>query len=88
MLLFKNQRINSTKKITEATETETATATSTATATATATSTPQYGFNRGMKEFGELGYEATRAELDDNLIGMDAVKMLSKKEITSGIYHW
>ena len=40
-----------------------------------------------MKEFGELGYEATRAELDDNLIGMDAVKMLSKKDITSDIYY-
>ena len=50
-------------------------------------STPQYEFNRGMKEFGELWYEATRAELDDNLIGMDAVKMLSKKDITSDIYY-
>jgi hypothetical protein len=25
-------------------------------------STPQYGFNRGMKEFGELGFEATMKE--------------------------
>jgi hypothetical protein len=33
-------------------------------------STPQYGFNRGLKEFGELGYEATVKELDDNLFGM------------------
>jgi hypothetical protein len=33
-------------------------------------STPQYGFNRGMKEFGELGLEAAMKELDDNLIGM------------------
>jgi hypothetical protein len=29
-------------------------------------STPQYGFNRGMKEFGEIGYEDTMRELDDN----------------------
>jgi hypothetical protein len=36
-------------------------------------STPQYGFNRGMKESGELGFEATMKELDDNLIGMGAV---------------
>jgi hypothetical protein len=38
-------------------------------------STPQYGFNRarGMKEFGKLGFESTMKELDDNLIGMDAV---------------
>jgi hypothetical protein len=36
-------------------------------------STPQYGFNRGMKEFGELGFDATMKELDDNLIGMGAV---------------
>jgi hypothetical protein len=38
-------------------------------------STPQYGFNRGLKEFGTLGYEATVKELDDNLPGMGAVKM-------------
>jgi hypothetical protein len=27
--------------------------------------TPQYVFNRGMKEFGELGFEATMKDLDD-----------------------
>ena len=32
--------------------------------------TPQYGFTRGMNEFGDLGYKATRSELNDNLIGM------------------
>jgi hypothetical protein len=26
-------------------------------------SSPQYGFNRGMKEFGELGFDATMKEL-------------------------
>jgi hypothetical protein len=39
-------------------------------------STPQYGSNRGLKEFGKLGYEATVKELGDNLLGMGAVKML------------
>ncbi|OEU23519.1 hypothetical protein FRACYDRAFT_233689 [Fragilariopsis cylindrus CCMP1102] len=36
-------------------------------------STPQYGFNRGLKEFGAMGYEATMKELDDNLLGMGAL---------------
>jgi hypothetical protein len=37
--------------------------------------TPQYSFNRGLKEFGTLGYEATVKELDDSLLGMGAVTM-------------
>ena len=48
-------------------------------------STPQYGFNRGLKEFGELGYEATVKELDDNLLGMGAVKMLMPTELNYSI---
>jgi hypothetical protein len=48
-------------------------------------STPQYGFNRGLKEFGELGYEATVNELDDNLLGMGAVKMLKPSEVNKSI---
>jgi hypothetical protein len=48
-------------------------------------STPQYGFNRGLKEFGELGYEASAKELDDNLLGMGAVKMLKPAEINKKI---
>jgi hypothetical protein len=48
-------------------------------------STPQYGFNRGLKEFGELGYQATVKELDDNLLGMGAVKMLKPSEINKTI---
>jgi hypothetical protein len=48
-------------------------------------STPQYGFNRGLKEFGELGYEATVKELDDNLLGMGAVRMLKPTEINRKI---
>jgi hypothetical protein len=48
-------------------------------------STPQYGFNRGLKEFDELGYEATVKELDDNLLGMGAVKMLKPSEVNKNI---
>jgi hypothetical protein len=44
-------------------------------------STPQYGFNRGLKEFGELGYQATVQELDDNLLGMGAARMLKPSEM-------
>ena len=49
-------------------------------------STPQYGFNRGMKEFGQEGYDATVSELSDNPIGMDVVDMLDKSRITSDVY--
>jgi hypothetical protein len=49
-------------------------------------STPQYGFNRGMKEFGELGFEATMRELDDNLIGMGAVHMLDPSEVNKEVW--
>ena len=48
-------------------------------------STPQYGFNRGISEFGKAGYDATVSELSDNLIGMNAEKMLNKKQITSDV---
>jgi hypothetical protein len=48
-------------------------------------STPQYGFNRGLKEFGELGYQATVKELDDNLLGMGAVRMLKPSEMNKTI---
>jgi hypothetical protein len=49
-------------------------------------STPQYGFNRGMKEFGELEFEATMKELDDNLIGMGAVRMLEPNEVNKEVW--
>jgi hypothetical protein len=48
-------------------------------------STPQYGFNRGLKEFGALGYEATVKELDDNLLGMGAVEMLEPSKVNKEI---
>ena len=47
--------------------------------------TPQYGFHRGMKIFGEPGWEATRSELDNNLLGMDAVHMLGAKHLNRGL---
>ena len=49
-------------------------------------SSPQYGFNRGMKEFGQSGYDATVSELTGNLIGIDAVEMLDKSRITSDVF--
>ena len=42
-------------------------------------STPQYGFNRGIKEFEQAGYDATASKLSDNLINMNAIDMLDKK---------
>ena len=45
-------------------------------------STPQYGFQKGLKEFKELGYEATIKELDKNLIGKNVMDMLPSKSIT------
>jgi hypothetical protein len=48
-------------------------------------STPQYGFNRGLKEFGQIGYKATVKKLDDNLLGMGAVRMLKPSEINKNI---
>jgi hypothetical protein len=48
-------------------------------------STPQYGFNRGLKEFRELGYEATVRELDSTLLGMGAVRMLKPSEMNNNI---
>jgi hypothetical protein len=50
-------------------------------------SIPQYGFNRGLKEFGTPGYEATVKELDDNLLGMGAVKMLKPSEVNKNIWY-
>ena len=35
--------------------------------------------------FGVAGYEATKVELDENLIGRDVVQMLPQKEVTSDI---
>ena len=41
--------------------------------------TPQYGFHKGIKEFQDEGREATKQELYENLLGMDAVTMIKPK---------
>lgn len=48
-------------------------------------STPQYGFHKGLEIFNEDGWDAAVAELKDNLIGRDCIKMLGKAEITQDI---
>ena len=35
--------------------------------------TPQFGFNKGIKEFGSDRWEETKSELKDNLMRMDSV---------------
>ena len=45
-------------------------------------STPLYGFQKGLKEFKELGYKATIKELDKNLIGKNFIDMLPARSIT------
>jgi hypothetical protein len=49
-------------------------------------STPQYGFQKGLKVFGEGGYKATIKELDANLIGRNVIDMLSPQCITRDIF--
>ena len=48
-------------------------------------SIPQYGFSRGISEFKQEEYDATVSELSDNLIGMNAVDILGKKQIMKDI---
>ena len=43
--------------------------------------TPQYGFHRGIKEFGNDGREVTKQELYKNLLGMDAVTMIKPEKL-------
>ena len=45
-------------------------------------STPQYGFQKGLKVFKEVGYEVTLKELDKNLIGKNVLDMLPPRSIT------
>ena len=49
-------------------------------------STSQYGFNWGMKEFEQAGYNVTVSELSNNLIGINAIDMMDKTRITSDVY--
>ena len=43
--------------------------------------TPQYGFHKGMKEFADERREATKQELYENLLGMNAVTMIEPHEL-------
>lgn len=45
-------------------------------------STPQYNFQRGLKEFEAAGYKATIDELDKNLIGKNVLDMIEPTNIT------
>ena len=45
-------------------------------------STPMYGFRRGLKIFGNPGYQSTVKELKDNLIGRGCIDVLTEKETT------
>ena len=53
---------------------------------ATLQSTPQYGFQKGMKEFRDEGYDATIKELDENLIGKNVIDMLRPECVTWDIF--
>ena len=45
-------------------------------------STPQYGFQKGLKEFKETGYQVTVNELNKNLIGKNVLDMLEPRSVT------
>ncbi len=47
--------------------------------------TPQYGSEKGLKIFGNAGYDATEKELRENLIGCNCIKMLNKNELIDQI---
>ena len=45
--------------------------------------TPQFGFNRDIKEFGQEGWDVTMSELKENLIGVDAVSFTLSMQLKS-----
>ena len=45
-------------------------------------SKPQYGFRKGMKLFGDKGYQAAKDKLKINLLGRGCIGMLSWKDLT------
>ena len=47
--------------------------------------TPQYGFKKGLKLFGNAGYDAMVKELKENLVRRNCIKILNKNEVTSEI---
>ena len=40
-------------------------------------STPQYGFRKGLKLFGDKEYQAAKDKLETNLLGRGCIDMLS-----------
>ena len=44
-------------------------------------STPQYGFRKGLKLFGNEGYQAAKNELETNLLGGGCIDMLPRKDL-------
>ena len=44
--------------------------------------TPQYGFRKGLKLFGDKGYQAAKNELKANLLVRCCIDMLSWKDLT------
>ena len=48
-------------------------------------STPQYGFRKGLKLFGDEKYQAAKNKLEVNLLGRGCIDILSWKDITCDI---
>lgn len=48
--------------------------------------TPQYFFHKGMKLFGEEGQAARKKEIEENLLGMDAVNMVAPGNLNKKLY--
>ena len=44
--------------------------------------TPQYGFRKGLKLFSDKGYQATKDELNVNLLGRGCICMLSSNNLS------
>ena len=51
-------------------------------------STPQYGFMKGLKFFGDEGYQAANNELKVNLFRRGCIDMLSWKDLTWVVQRW
>ena len=51
-------------------------------------STPQYGLRTGLKLFGNEGYQATKNKLENNLLGIGYIDMLSWKDLTWVVQRW
>ena len=44
--------------------------------------TPQYRFRKGLKLFGDKGYQATKNKLKDNLLERGCIDMMSLNNLT------